>query len=169
MLQPMLFDTVANSASRAAIGEPGGFNLDYGLQILDILDAHAAAGMKCILDLHNYCRYRDFVYQPDGSVIGLVKPADPAVRAYTTDNQQVRTRIIATAPGATLTDAHVSNFWTGVAGYVKNHPGFGGYGLMNEPYFMPRPGETVEAFQGFGQDLTIWPTIAQSAINAIRR
>jgi hypothetical protein len=168
MLQPMLFDTVANAASRAAIGEPGGFNLDYGLQILDILDAHAAAGMKCILDLHNYCRYRDFVYQPDGSVIGLVKPSDPTVRAYTTDNAQVRTRIFSTAPGATLTAAHLSNFWTGVSAYVKNHPGFGGYGLMNEPFYMPRPGETVEAYQGFGEDLTIWPTIAQQAINAIR-
>ncbi|MBG9386476.1 glycoside hydrolase family 5 protein [Caenimonas aquaedulcis] len=168
MLQPMLFDTVANAASKAAIGQPGGFDLGYGLQILDILDAHAAAGIKCIIDLHNYCRYRDFVYQPDGSVIGLVKPSDPTVRAYTTDNAQVRTRIFATAPGATLTAAHLSNFWTGVAGYVKNHPGFGGYGLMNEPYFMPRPGELVEAYQGFGEDLTIWPTVAQQAINAIR-
>ncbi|HSI53334.1 MAG: glycoside hydrolase family 5 protein [Ramlibacter sp.] len=168
MLQPMLYDTVANAASRAAIGEPGGFDLGYGLQILDILDAHAAHGMKCIIDCHNYCRYRDFVYQPDGSVIGLVKPSDPTVRAYTTDNAQVRARIFATAPGATLTAAHLSHFWTGVAGYVKNHPGFGGYGLMNEPYFMPRPGELVEAYQGFGQDLTIWPTIAQQVINAIR-
>jgi len=168
MLQPMLYDTVANAAARAAIGEPGGFNEAYGMAILDILDAHAAAGMKCILDLHNYCRYRDFVYQPDGSVIGLVRPSDPTVRAYTTDNAQVRTRIMATAPGATLTAAHLSNFWTGVARHIKNHPGFGGYGLMNEPYYMPRPGELVEAYQGYGQDLTIWPTLAQQVINAIR-
>jgi len=168
MLQPMLFDTQANAAARAAIGQPGGFDEHYGLAILDVLDAHAANGMKCIIDLHNYCRYRDFVFQADGSVIGLVKPSDPNVRAYTTDNTQVRTRIMATAPGATLTAAHLGNFWTQVAQFVKSHPGFGGYGLMNEPYWMPRPGELVEAYQGFGEDLTIWPTLAQVVINAIR-
>jgi endoglucanase len=168
MLQPMLHDTVANAAARAAIGEPGGFNMGYALSIRDILDAHAEAGIKCIIDLHNYCRYRDFVFQPDGSVIGLVQPTDPLVRAYTTDNTQVQTRIMSTAPGATLLPAHLNYFWATVAGYIKDHPGFGGYGLMNEPYYMPRPGETVEAYQGFGQDLTIWPTFAQSAINAIR-
>ena len=42
--------------------------------VADILDAHATAGIRCIIDLHNYCRYRDFVFQPDGSVIGLVQP-----------------------------------------------------------------------------------------------
>jgi hypothetical protein len=168
MLQPMLAGTNANAAARAAIGEPGGFNMDYAMQILDILDEHAAHGMKCIIDCHNYCRYRDFVYQPDGSVIGLVKPADPTVRAYTTDNAQVQTRIMSTAPGATLTADHLAAFWVPIANYVKNHPGFGGYGLMNEPYYMPRPGETVEAYQGFGEDLTMWPQLAQKVINAIR-
>ncbi len=168
MLQPMLFDTVANAQARAAIGEPGGLDETYGMYILGILDEAAAHGMKVILDLHNYCRYRDFVFQPDGSVIGLVSPPNRLVRAYTTDNTQVRARIFSTAPGATLTPAHLNHFWTSVAPYLKDHPGFGGYGLMNEPYYMPRPGETVEAYQGFGQDLTIWPAFAQAAIDAIR-
>ena len=55
--------------------------------------------MKCIIDLYNYCRYRDFVFQGDGSVIGLVAPANPLLRAYTSITQ-VQTRIFALAPGA---------------------------------------------------------------------
>jgi endoglucanase len=168
MLQPMLHDTVANAAARAAIGNPGEFHAGYEAVITGVLDAHAAAGMTCIVDCHNYCRYIDFVYQSDGSVSGLVKPPNPILRAYTTDNTQVRTRIFALAPGATLTQANFNDFWTRAARKWKDHPGFGGYGLMNEPYFMPRPGETHESFLGYGQDLMIWPTFAAAAIEAIR-
>ncbi len=168
MLQPMLNDTVANAAARDAIGEPGAFHAGYESYVTGVLDAHAAAGMKCIVDCHNYCRYRDFVFQSDGSVAGLVKPANPLVRAYTTDNAQVQTRIFALAPGVTLKQSNFIDFWTRVARRWKDHPGFGGYGLMNEPFFMPKPGDIVEAFQGYGQDLTIWPTYARAAIDAIR-
>jgi hypothetical protein len=40
--------------------------------------------------------------------------------------------------------------------------------MMNEPFYMPRPGTTVESFEGNGEDLTIWPTYARAAIAAIR-
>jgi endoglucanase len=169
LLQPMLHDTQANAAARAAIGEPGAFHAGFASYITGVLDAHAAAGIKCMLDVHNYCRYTDFVYQPDGSVIGLVKPSNPVLHAYTTDNRQVRTRIFALAPGATLKQSNYVDFMSRIATRWKDHPGFGGYGLMNEPFYMPKPGETVESFEGFGQDLTIWPTFARAAVDAIRR
>jgi endoglucanase len=168
MLQPMLHDTTADAQARAAIGEPGAFNADYEAFITGILDAHAAAGIKCIVDCHNYCRYRDFRFQPNGAVTGLVKPANPHLRAYTTDSTQVWTRIFATAPGATLKPAHLADFWARAAAKWKDHPGFGGYGLMNEPYYLPKPGETVENWGGDGEDLQIWPAFAQAAIDAIR-
>jgi hypothetical protein len=59
------------------------------------------------------------------------------------------------------------DFWSRAATLWKNHPGFGGYGLMNEPFNMPAPGTVTEPF-GSAEDLTIWPTFAQAAINAIR-
>jgi hypothetical protein len=167
MLQPMLHDTPANAAAIAAIGNPGAFHPAYESYITSVLDAHAAVGIKCILDCHNYCRYRDFVYQADGSVIGLVKPSDPLIHAYTTDGSQVQTRIFALAPGATLKQSNFTDFWTRAALKWKSHPGFGGYGLMNEPNNMPRVGETVESW-GYDEDLMIWPAYAQAAINAIR-
>ena len=47
-------------------------------------------GHQCILDLHNYCRYQDFLFNPDGSVDGLVKPANPLLYAYTSDNTRCK-------------------------------------------------------------------------------
>jgi len=169
LLQPMLHDTQASAAARAVIGEPGAFHAGFASYITGVLDAHAAAGIKCVIDVHNYCRYRDFVFQADGSVIGLVRPSDPVLHAYTTDNRQVRTRIFALAPGATLKPANYTDFMSRIATRWKDHPGFGGYGLMNEPFYMPKPGEIVESFEGHGQDLTIWPAFARAAIDAIRR
>jgi endoglucanase len=166
MLQPMLHDTQADASARAAIGEPGAFHAAYESYITGILDAHAAVGIKCIIDLHNYGRYRDFRFQSNGSVRGLVDPPDPLIHAYTNDNTQVYTRIVSLAAGATLRQSHLTDFWTRAAVKWKDHPGFGGYGLMNEPYFLPRPGETEEARDG--EDLMIWPAYAQAAINAIR-
>jgi endoglucanase len=168
MLQPMLHDTPANAAARAAIGNPGAFNAAYESYITGVLDAHAAAGIKAFIDCHNYCRYIDFVFQADGSVIGLQRPANPLLMAYTSDNRQVQTRIMALAPGATLKLSNFADFWSRVATRWKDHPGFGGYGLMNEPYYLPLPGDIVEAYQGWGQDLTIWPAFAKAAIDAIR-
>ena len=167
MLQPVLFDTNINTATRAIVGNPGEFNPVYAAHITAVLDAHAAAGTKCWLDLHNYCRYKDFRYQADGSVIGLAKSADPTIYAYTTDPNQVYMRIFATAPGATLTVAHFTDLWTCIAQTWRNHPGFGGYGLMNEPFNLPAPGGTTETFSG-EQDLHIWPTYANAAIAAVR-
>jgi endoglucanase len=171
LLQPMLHDTLADDAARAAIGSPGAFHAGYASYITGVLDAHAAAGTKCIIDNHNYGRYQDFRFQADGSVIGLKLPADPLLRAYTTDRSQVQTRIFALAGGATLRQSHFVDFWTRAAARWKNHPGFGGYGLMNEPHDMPKPGGVIasneEAVKG-GEDLSIWPAFAQAAINAIR-
>ncbi|MBG9387046.1 glycoside hydrolase family 5 protein [Caenimonas aquaedulcis] len=166
LLQPMLNTTFASQAVQAAIGAPGAFHAVYASYITDVLDAHAAAGIKCIIDCHNYCRYQDFVFQPDGSVAGLTTFTNPLLRPYTTDPSQVQVRIFALAPGATLTPANFSDFWTKVALTWKNHPGFGGYGLMNEPHDMPAPGGIVESYNG--EDLTIWPAFARAAIAAIR-
>jgi endoglucanase len=170
LLQPMLYDTAANAAAKAAIGNPGAFHAGYEAFITGVLDAHAAAGTRCIIDNHNYGRYQDFRFQPDGSVTGLTVPPSP-LRPYTTDAVQIQSRIFSLAPGATLRIAHFTDFWTRAATRWKNHPGFGGYGLMNEPHDMPKPGGVIasneEAVKG-GEDLTIWPTFAQAAIQAIR-
>ncbi|MFL6692310.1 MAG: glycoside hydrolase family 5 protein, partial [Ramlibacter sp.] len=169
LLQPMLVDTNANAQSRALIGEPGALHEGHARFIQSVLDAHAAAGAKVILDCHNYCRYLDFRFQADGSVIGLTRPADPTAQAYTTDRSQVFTRIFATAPGATLRPAAFADFWTRVATRWKDHPGFGGYGLMNEPHDLPRPGQTVGSEDvESGEDLSIWPAFARAGIDAIR-
>ncbi|HEY8049320.1 MAG TPA: cellulase family glycosylhydrolase [Ramlibacter sp.] len=168
MLQPVLNDTVINAATSAILGAPGAFHEGYAGYITQVLDAHAAVGMKCIIDIHNYCRYTDFVFQPDGSVIGLVAPPDPRVHPYTTDANQVRTRIFALAPGATLKQSHYTDFVSRIAARWKDHPGFGGYGMMNEPYYLPRPGTIVESPGGDGEDLTVWPTYAIAGIAAIR-
>ena len=166
LLQPMLHDTAANPAVQAVIGAPGAFHPGYEAYITGVLDAHAAAGVKCIIDCHNYCRYQDFRFQPDGSVIGLVQPAETLLRPYTSDGSQVQERIFALAPGATLKIANFTDFWVRVANRWKGHPGLGGYGLMNEPHDMPVPGGTVAS--AGGEDLTIWPAFAQAAIDAIR-
>ncbi|HEY8050830.1 MAG TPA: cellulase family glycosylhydrolase, partial [Ramlibacter sp.] len=167
MLQPVLFDTNINAATQAIVGAPGAFNAMYQSHIQAVLDAHAAAGTKCWIDLHNACRYKDFRYQADGSVIGLVKPGDPTIYPYTTNGTQGYVRIFSTAPGATLTVAHFTDLWSRIARLWKDHPGFGGYGLMNEPNDMPAPGGTTATTDG-SQDLHIWPVYAQAAIDAIR-
>jgi hypothetical protein len=167
MLQPVLFDTNVNAATQAIVGAPGAFNAMYQSHIQAVLDAHAAAGTKCWIDLHNACRYKDFRYQADGSVIALQKPADPTIYPYTTNANQAYVRIFATAPGATLRIDHFADLWTRIARLWKDHPGFGGYGLINEPNNLPAPGGTAETTDG-SQDLHIWPAYAQAAINAIR-
>ena len=172
LLQPMLHDTRANEAARKLIGEPGVFHSAYESFITGVLDAHAAAGITCILDNHNYCRYRDFLYQPDGLVRGLTAPPSAIYRPYTVDPSQVLERIFSLAAGATLTQAHFADFWTRAATRWKGHPGLAGYGLMNEPHSMPRPGEIVGSDKKPGrgdEDLAIWPAYARAAIDAIRK
>jgi hypothetical protein len=166
LLQPMLHDTAANATAKSMIGAPGAFHAGYEAFITGVLDAHAAAGIKCIIDLHNYGRYQDFRFQGDGSVIGLTQPHEALLRPYTNDPSQVQERIFSLAPGATLRIANFTDFWTRAANKWKSHPGFGGYGLMNEPHDMPVPGGTETSY--WGEDLTIWPTFAQAAVHAIR-
>jgi hypothetical protein len=171
LLQPMLHDSRADAAARAAIGEPGHFHSVYESYITGVLDAHAAVGATCIIDNHNYCRYQDFCFQPDGSVAGLTSPPNSLMRPYTRDPKQVQVRIFSLAEGATLTVENFVDFWSRAARKWKDHPGFGGYGLMNEPHHMPRPGETTATTEDgpeSPEDLTIWPTFAQAAIDAIR-
>ncbi len=172
LLQPMLHDIEPSEASRKLIGSPGAFHATYEAYITGVLDAHAAAGMRCIIDNHNYCRYQDFRYQADGSVKALMPAPQPLMRPYTSDASQVQVRIFSLADGATLTMAHFTDFWRRAAARWKDHPGFGGYGLMNEPHQMPRPGEVVGSKENPGageEDLRIWPAYAQAAIDAIRR
>jgi hypothetical protein len=167
MLQPVLHDTRPNAQAQALVGAPGEFHAAYAQAITDVLDAHAAAKATCLLDLHNYCRYRDFRWQPDGSVPGLRKPETPLHRAHTEDPNGTHERIFSLAPGATLTQAHFTDFWRRAAERWKGHPGLAGYGLMNEPHDLPRPG-SVEESSGGGEDLAIWPTYARAAVEAIR-
>ncbi len=103
-------------------------------------------------------------------MIGLTQPSDPLRRAYTTDASQVFTRIMATAPGATLSPAAFADLWRRIVQRWGSHPGFGGYGLMNEPHDMPLPGQVTDstAVGGVGEDLLIWPVFARAAIDAIR-
>jgi endoglucanase len=166
LLQPMLHDTFANGAAQAVIGAPGAFHAGYEAFITGVLDAHAAVGTKCIIDLHNYCRYQDFRFQGDGSVSGLSTGQHELIRPFTRDPSQVQERIFALAPGATLTISNFTDFWTRVASRWKSHPGLGGYGLMNEPHDLPASGGIDPSFGN--EDLTIWPTFAQAAIHAIR-
>ncbi|MGZ5888826.1 MAG: cellulase family glycosylhydrolase, partial [Ramlibacter sp.] len=168
LLQPVLFDARPDAATRALVGEPGGFHPLYAQLITDVLDAHAAVGATCILDLHNYCRYRDFRYAADGSVPGLQKGPTPLHRAYTENPAGVQERIFALAPGATLTQAHFADLWTRAAQRWKDHPGLAGWGLMNEPHDLPAPGRT-EPGDGGNEDLAIWPAYARAGIEAIRK
>ena len=166
LLQPVLHDTFANAATQSIIGAPGTFHAGYQAFITGVLDAHAAAGTKCIVDLHNYCRYQDFRFQADGSVLGLTPGGDALIRPYTSNSSQVQERIFALAPGATLKVSNFADFWTRAANVWKNHPGLGGYGLMNEPHDLPAAG-TIDS-SSWNEDLSIWPTFARAAISAIR-
>ena len=167
LLQPMLPGTPANPAARKLIGEPGGFHAGYAAYVTGLLDAHAASGMRCIIDLHNYARYRDFKYQADGSVIGLKAAPEPGLRPYTLDKAQLQTRIFALAEGASLSPAQFADFWRRAASLWGGHPGLGGYGLMNEPHELPERGSITESKRD-REDLSILPVFMQAAVDAIR-
>ncbi len=168
LLQPVLHDSRPDAAARALVGEPGEFHPLYAQLVTDVLDAHAAAGATCILDLHNYGRYRDFRYRADGGVPGLRKGLTPLHRAFTEDSQGIVERIFSLAPGATLTQAHFADFWARAAQRWKGHKGLAGFGLMNEPHDLPRPGSTEPSEAG-GEDLAIWPAYARAGMAAIRK
>jgi hypothetical protein len=150
MLQPVLHDTRANSAARAVMGQPGAFHAGYASCITGVLDAHAAVGAKCILDLHNYARYRDFRWQADGSVRGLTLAPHPLLRPYTQDPDQTQERIFSLAPEASLTLAHFTDFWSRAAILWRAHPGLGGFGLIFARHHRPvAPNHRIAAPQGF--------------------
>jgi len=172
LLQPMLHDTQADATAIKLIGNPGAFHAAYESYITGVLDAHAAVGSRCIIDNHNYCRYQDFRFQPDGSVTGIKPAPQPLMRPFTSDSSQVQVRIFSLAEGVTLSQSNFTDFWSRAATRWKDHPGFGGYGLMNEPHQMPPPGSTqgTKEKPGSGnEDLSIWPAYAQAAIDAIRK
>jgi aryl-phospho-beta-D-glucosidase BglC (GH1 family) len=166
LLQPVLHDTNANATVRAIVGEPGAFHAGYEAYITQVLDAHAAAGIRCIIDLHNYGRYQDFIYNADGSVTGLSTSRDPLIRPFTTDGSKVQERIFATAAGSTLKVANFADFWSRAATRWKGHPGLGGFCLMNEPHDLPNVGRTTVTYDG--EDLNILAAFHQAAIDAIR-
>lgn len=178
LVQPVLLGSPANAAVLAAhgISAAGKLSPRHMSYILDVLDAAAAAGAKILVDLHNYCRYSDFLYQGDGSIIGF--NAGTALAApYTSSGAQIYERIFSKSladPVNTISEAQFVSFWTEFVNYVevgtlraiKGHAGLAGYGLMNEPHDMPTTGGTI----GFTypEDLTIWTAFAQAAITAIR-
>ena len=175
LLQPVLTSQPANSVVLNAyhITASGDFAPDFRDMITAILDAHAAAGTKVILDCHNYCRYQDFTYNADGSVTGFTPNTNVRwLQPYTTNGAGVYKRIFSLAANATLTQNDFNDLWRRIAQLWGTHPGLGGYDLMNEPHDMPVAGSNVAwndpYVPGSVQDYTIWPAFAQSAINAIR-
>lgn len=168
LLQPLLSDSPASATVKAAHGvaAAGDFSGPHQTILDGLFNAAATVGCKIILDLHNYCRYIDFVYDGSGNVVGFTDPADPLVPPYTTDSSKVTERIFSKAAGATLTTAAYTNFWTKVATRWGGNAGFGGYGLMNEPNNLPSATGTV----GYGspEDKTIIGTYFAAAITAIR-
>lgn len=178
MLQPILFNTKANADVQAKVrAAPGAFHPVYESFIQETLDAHAAVGMKCMLDVHNYCRYTDFIYQADGSVTGGVSnnSRDPSVHAWANDGSQVTVRIMSLNTDPKFAYRVISidqyvDFMTRLLKRWKGHPGLAGIGTMNEPHWLPAKGG-VDSSQFFedAEDLTIWPTFAKAAILAMRQ
>lgn len=177
LLQPIMSDRTGVDVSVTnALGQPGTFNGHYQAMIQSVLDGAAAANVKIILDLHNYCRYQDFIYQSNGTVTGFTVPTDSYVSPYTTNNTQVVVRVFANTAvqngSTTISQTAYQNVWTQIAGLWKTHAGLGGYGLMNEPHDMPTSTGTTPwnnpYVAGNVEDYTIWGNFAQAAINAIR-
>lgn len=155
MLQPVLTRQGAQSNVLSAFGisQSGQLRPAYVRMITDILDAHAANGMKCMIDLHNYCRYHDFIWNADGSVPGFTNPGGTQL-PYSSTNS-VQTRIFSSGPNPSLTQADFNDIWSRIVNQWKGHPGLGGYMIMNEPNEM--------------DSNTTWPVYAQAVINRIRQ
>jgi aryl-phospho-beta-D-glucosidase BglC (GH1 family) len=182
LLQPLRASSPANAAVVAGYNTTlgnytkGGLWEPYAQYVDKVLDACQAAGIKCLIDIHNYCRYKDFKYQPDGSVLGFVDPSDPLLPPYTSDSSQVVQTIMAKV-NPTLTVADFTDLWTKIATRWKAHAALGGYGLMNEPNQMPAVGKNfsidnypnpADPTNDYVQDYSIWATYAQAAVTAIR-
>jgi endoglucanase len=172
LIQPVRVSSPANNAVVTGHGltAKGQFWEPYARQIDWVLDQAAAAGVKIIIDLHNYCRYKDFIFNGDGSVTGFTVPNDPTILPYTSDNTKVHVTIFSLF-NPTLPQSDFTDFWTRAANRWKNHPGLRGFSLMNEPNTMPSASSNTpfnDPYNGVPEDMTIWPTYAQAAINAIR-
>lgn len=88
-------------------------------RIKDVVARAGAAGLKVVLDLHNYGGY--YVYD--------------ALR-----NVGVRRSV----GSAEVTVANFADVWRRLSVYFKGNPGVLGYGLMNEPVAMPGGARTWE-------------------------
>lgn len=154
MLQPVLKRQGAqgNILNAYGIANSGDLCPRTVRQITQVLDAHAAAGIKCYLDIHNYCRYVDFIYNADGSVPGFTVPGGVLMPYSATNSTQ--TRIFSSSATPSLTKADFNDLWTRIVNQWKGHTGLGGYMLMNEPHDLDANGT--------------WPAYAQAAINTIR-
>jgi len=193
MIQPVRIGINASASVLAACGvlSIGDLHPQYVAMIDYVLDAHAAAGTKCIIDMHNYCRYKDFIYGPFGpadpgtpsnGVRGLVahSASVPGTHAYTNYRipagqpnagaAPVFEAIMSLNANPSITQAQFKDVWAGIAITFKDHPGFGGYGLMNEPHDMPSGTDATpwNPASGTVENKSIWPTYAQAAINEIR-
>jgi endoglucanase len=96
-------------------------------------------GMQVIVDVHDYGRY-NVNWAKDVAANGVASPG-------TGGDEEIIGSVA--VPISAFAD-----FWTKLAGALKGTPGLGYYDIMNEPYNMG--------------DATVWPTSAQSAVNAIR-
>lgn len=162
-----------NTTSPAQTYAKAAFSEVYAQAIDKVLTDAQTANIKIIIDLHNDCRYSDFVYDGSGNVAGLVNPADDVTPPYTTDGTKVRGTIFANAgTSPTLPISDFTDFWTKAATRWKSFAALGGYSLMNEPHDMPTATTNTPwnnpFIGGNVQDYSIWPTYAQAAVNAIR-
>jgi hypothetical protein len=117
----------------------GPLNHDISLLVASINEA-AAAGIVCLIDLHNYGRY------------------DTAATENTTGNTNGVRKLGDSAPNGisgTMTECFV-DFWQRMATLFKDNVGVWGYGLCNEP-------------QGITGGVATWLTATQEATEAIRR
>lgn len=142
LLQPILASGTPNSVVKAGYGvtAPGDLEPTFSAVIQSVLDNAATAGLKVILDCHNYCRYQDFVYNADGSVTGFTAPGQP-VKPYTSNSAKVVKRLMSLNPGfapsITISQTDFNSLWTKIAQKWGAHAALGGYGLMHEPQNMP--------------------------------
>lgn len=97
----------------------GDLNQNELTLIKTVLQDAQAAGLKVILDVHNYAEYNGARLGTDGLPI-----------------------------------SSFTNLWGKLASALKEFPALEGYGLMNEPVFLPTT--------------TTWPEAAQAAIDKIR-
>ncbi len=78
------------------------------------VDSAAEQGLKVILDLHNYCRYR--IGTSQGVVVAVV---DEPINGK-----------------ALVRREHLADLWRRLALNFRGHPGVLAYGIMNEPHDM---------------------------------